>query len=180
MELARLNQEKTAILEVASTDGLTRIPNRAAFDQRLAEEFERARAKGHALNLILMDVDHFKRLNDTYGHQAGDQVLRAVADRLRIIAQDAGFVARYGGEEFALIVARETTEKVRALAEEIRKAVENTLVNHEGRQLSVTASFGLACPPPGRSFFTPQQLVKAADQYLYRAKQRGRNRVEPA
>ncbi len=178
METQRLQQEKAVILEVASTDSLTKVANRAAFDQRLGEELRRASETGRPLGLVIMDIDHFKKCNDTYGHRAGDCVLRQVGACLREVVRDVGFSARYGGEEFAVIVADEAAEAVRAMAEEIRKALEARVIKHDGRELRVTASFGVACVDSPSSTVMAEHLVQKADRQLYLAKQHGRNRVE--
>lgn len=176
-EASRLEREKREILEVASTDGLTSLANRAAFDKRLEEELSRSRATGAALSLILMDVDHFKRFNDTHGHQAGDAVLQAVAEAVRGVANPDGLVARYGGEEFAVIVLRKAGEELRALAEKIRSTIEARTVCHEGKTLRVTASLGVATVPPGKHDTDPREIIRLADERLYAAKRAGRNRV---
>jgi two-component system cell cycle response regulator len=177
-EVSRLHDEKKAILEVASTDGLTKIANRAAFDKRLVEEIDRARAKGHPIGLIVMDLDHFKIFNDTYGHQTGDEVLRHIGACLRDVAQPVGFPARYGGEEFVVIVAQKVEREIRELAEEIRRTIENRPVNHHEQELHVTASIGAVCMTDPSPSVTSEDLIEKADQLLYRAKNTGRNRVE--
>lgn len=176
-EASRLEREKREILEVASTDGLTSLANRAAFDKRLEEELSRSRVNGRPLSLILMDVDHFKRFNDTHGHQAGDAVLRAVAQAVRGVADPDGLVARYGGEEFAVIVLRKAGDELRALAEQIRSAIEARTVCHEGKCLRVTASLGAATVRPGDCDAGPREIIRRADERLYAAKRAGRNRV---
>jgi diguanylate cyclase (GGDEF)-like protein len=178
METERLQHEKAAILELASTDALTRVANRPAFDKRLDEELKRAYEMRHALGLIMMDVDHFKKFNDTYGHQAGDDVLRHVGDCLREVVRNVGFAARYGGEEFAVIVASEAATAVRNMAEEIRKAMEAQVVEYDKTKLRVTASFGAVCLRPQGTPVTAEQLIGQADRQLYKAKHNGRNRVE--
>ena len=180
LETLRLQQEKAAILELASTDALTRVANRQAFDKRLDEELKRANEKHRPLGLILMDVDHFKKFNDTYGHQAGDEVLRQVGCCLREVVRNVGFVARYGGEEFAIILANETADAVRAMAEDIRKAVESRSVSYKSGRLQVTASFGAVCTNPRTAAISVEQLISQADRQLYQAKHNGRNRVEMA
>lgn len=174
---SRLEEEKRSALQQASTDSLTRIANRAAFDQRLKTELDRAVAARKPLSLILMDVDHFKRFNDTHGHQAGDAVLCDVAACLQDVARGAALVARYGGEEFAVIVNQSAAE-VRGLAEQIRSAIERRSVEHAGKRMNVTASFGIADTTAGKSDVSPTQLVELADRQLYQAKRNGRNRVE--
>ncbi|MCG3129002.1 MAG: hypothetical protein CHACPFDD_03898 [Phycisphaerae bacterium] len=175
IENSRLQQEKRTIEQAAATDALTRIANRAAFDQRLTEELEKASRAGHQLGLIMMDVDHFKKFNDTHGHRAGDAVLQAVADTLRKTVGNAGMVARYGGEEFAVIVAHQTIEQVQQMAEDLRSAIQRQPIAHEEKLLRVTASFGGAVAAGAK---TPAQVIEAADKLLYDAKRNGRNRVE--
>ena len=177
-QVDQLNDERKAILEVASTDGLTKIANRAAFDKRLAEEFERAQSQGSSIGLIMLDLDHFKLCNDIHGHQAGDEVLRHVASSLKEVVQHVGFAARYGGEEFAVIVAQKAAQEIQELAENIRKTIADRPVKLDDEELRVTASLGAACIASASSSTVPEQLIKDADQHLYRAKHGGRNRVE--
>jgi len=177
-EINHLHDEKRAILEIASTDGLTKIANRAAFDKRLAEELDRARIESHPIGLIFMDLDHFKRFNNTYGHQTGDEVLRHVANCMNEVVQPVGFPARYGGEEFVVIVIRKTAEAIREMAEEIRKTIENRPLKQDNRELKITASLGAACIPSPTTSHTTRKLIEDADRCLYRAKFGGRNRVE--
>jgi two-component system cell cycle response regulator len=180
VEAERLHQEKRAILEVASTDGLTKVANRAAFDKHLDQELKQARAKRQPLGLIMMDVDHFKRVNDVHGHQAGDEVLRNVGACLASVVDNLGFVARYGGEEFVVVVTGETAERIRDLAQRIRQTLERIIVRHQECDLRLTASFGVAYADPCAADVTCKQLVEQADQQLYKAKRNGRNRVEAA
>ncbi|MFI7587465.1 diguanylate cyclase domain-containing protein [Spongisporangium articulatum] len=151
-----------AVRRSATTDGLTGLANRPRFDSTLA-----AMAAAGRGGLVLVDVDHFKAVNDTYGHQTGDQVLQAVAAVLVAAAPQGATVARYGGEEFAVLLPRERGAEV--LAEKLRQVVEAA-----PGPVPVTASFGVAELTPG---ITPAQLVAAADGALYRAKQEGRNQV---
>ncbi len=177
-QATRLEQEKAAILHEAAMDGLTGIANRTVFDRRLAAELSRATKVGGWVGLIMIDVDHFKKFNDTHGHQAGDEVLRAVGACLSEGARPNGVAARYGGEEFAIILSGGDARKTRALAESIRGAIERMIVRHGGKSLRVTASLGVACVEPKRGPVTGAQLVEAADRCLYQAKKSGRNRVE--
>ena len=177
VEAERLDRENRSIKEQAQLDALTKIGNRAAFDQHLLAAVNRAEQEGHRLGLIMMDVDHFKQFNDTHGHQAGDEVLRTVAQCLRQTAAETGFVARYGGEEFAVILANDAAERIGDLAEQIRVAVADTPANYGGRQLSVTASFGAVVATPKQESLTPERLIEVADAQLYAAKRSGRNRV---
>jgi two-component system cell cycle response regulator len=171
-------QEKTQQLEQrANTDALTRVANRAGFNDRLLKAFNGAAQGCGQVGLIMLDVDHFKRLNDTYGHQTGDAVLSQVGSCLKSIESKVRFAARYGGDEFAILVSDATGETVRALAEEVHRAIESMVVRADGRELRVTASFGATVVSPGADQHTPDTLVRQADQLLYRAKENGRNRV---
>jgi diguanylate cyclase (GGDEF)-like protein len=162
----------------ATRDALTGLANRRHFDSRLAAAWKAAGNAGHALTVMLIDVDHFKAYNDTYGHQAGDEALRAVARTLGAEAGKAGLLARYGGEEMALLAAGLGEREAEALASRMRKAVEALGVPHAGAPDigKLTVSIGGTCiePLPGRSATGALQL---ADQNLYAAKRLGRNRV---
>ena len=180
-ELMRLVHERTAQLEEANrrleelsfVDGLTEIANRRQFEQILDLEWRRAVRSGAPLSLILADIDHFKKFNDTYGHQAGDRCLRDVATLMDAIVQRAGDqVARYGGEEFAAMLPETEAEGAAAIAERMRQAVEG-LETEGGR---VTVSFGVATTI-ARDGATADALVAAADSALYEAKRAGRNLV---
>ncbi|HMQ15746.1 MAG TPA: GGDEF domain-containing protein [Phycisphaerae bacterium] len=178
--LQRANQQREAAIEAATVDGLTRLANRGAFDLRLVRDLDLARRQGLELGLILLDVDHFKRLNDTYGHRAGDAVLRAVGQCLAETVGDEGFVARYGGEEFIVLSHRLGRERFADLAERLRVAIARLSVQHDGQRLRVTTSLGVACVKPRSDAISPEQLLELADRGLYQAKRNGRNRVEIA
>lgn len=179
-EARQLNEEKKQILEVASTDSLTKIANRAAFERRLEEELESARAKSLLVGLLILDVDHFKMFNDTHGHQAGDEVLRVVAASIRDACGGGAFPARYGGEEFIAVLTAKSASQVAALAEKVRAAIESARVEWNGQKLSVTASVGLATASPAEAPVVGEKLIAEADERLYEAKHAGRNRVMPA
>lgn len=179
-EAHRLNLEKAALEEAASTDALTRLANRTTFDKQLREEIRRAREQHYSLGLIFMDLDSFKKLNDEFGHQAGDAVLRCVGGRLRDAVKGLGLAARYGGEEFVVMMAGRAAEDVRSTAEAIRRRMESRAVEYDGRELKVTASLGVACVEGPCEALTSEYLIEQADQQLYRAKREGRNRVAMA
>jgi diguanylate cyclase (GGDEF)-like protein len=162
--------------ELSRTDPLTALRNRRAFDTELASRFEHARRYARPLTLAMIDVDHFKRINDTYGHPAGDAVLRCVADILRKCSRQSDFVARYGGEEFAILLPETALFESLQFAEKIRAEVATASMG-EGMPERVTISVGLASTPH-TLFATAAELVAAADEALYRAKEKGRNRVE--
>jgi diguanylate cyclase (GGDEF)-like protein len=155
---------------LAAADGLTGVANRRTFDAQLAAEVDRSVRTGRPLSVILFDVDHFKRLNDTFGHQAGDEALRRVAATLSAAARGVDLVARYGGEEFVVILPETGLAEAAEAAERLRAAVEQVAVEPR-----VTASLGVATFPG--SALDPAGLVAAADEALYAAKQQGRNRV---
>lgn len=173
-ELEELNiQLKTASI----TDSLTQIKNRRYFDQRLATEYRRAYREGTPISLLILDIDHFKKINDTYGHQAGDEILKSLATTLSKIANRAGdTVTRYGGEEFTVILSKTSKEGAFLVAERILEDIKSSTIDWGGINISVTVSIGLAsCIPssPGKEAL----LLKEADEFLYLAKNNGRNQI---
>jgi diguanylate cyclase (GGDEF)-like protein len=161
----------------ALTDGLTGVGNRRDFDERLGLCLRDQPACPAPLALLLIDVDHFKRFNDTYGHLAGDECLKQVAATIRRVGRPNDFTARYGGEEFALILPDTTREDALLIAEQVRQAVESLdcrPVQDVGASLTVSIGVGVAA---AGATIQPQELVEAADRVLYLAKQRGRNCV---
>jgi len=156
---------------LAITDGLTGIKNHRAFQDQLELEWKRIARHGEPLSLVLLDVDKFKHYNDTYGHPAGDEVLKAVGKLLTAEARETDFVARYGGEEFVILLPRTDTERATAIAERFRAAFEKTT----WPMREVTASFGVSTSTPATT--NPATLIAAADQALYESKHGGRNRV---
>jgi diguanylate cyclase (GGDEF)-like protein/PAS domain S-box-containing protein len=166
-------EEANARLEaLATTDGLTGLLNQRAFGERLAEEFRRARRYGEPLSLILLDVDHFKTYNDSFGHLAGNAALKRLAEVLREHARETDLVARFGGEEFTLILPHTVGKEAVALAERLRSALEETVWN---AQYPITASFGVCTLTPETD--GPETLIARADAAMYCAKSDGRNRV---
>jgi diguanylate cyclase (GGDEF)-like protein len=159
-------------------DGLTGLPNRAAFDERLELEARRFHRYRRPVALLVLDLDHFKAVNDTYGHPTGDAVLQRVADLLRANTRDPDIPARYGGEEMVVILPETMLRPAIEVAERIRAAVEATRFDHEGRSIDLTVSIGVsACP---ECVDDPADLLRAADDALYQAKRDGRNRVATA
>lgn len=156
-------------------DGLTGCFRRGDFDERLRHEIVRAKTFKTPLTLLLLDIDHFKRLNDRYGHPFGDQVLRRVGELLNASVYDTDFVARYGGEEFVVVLPRAEPEGALRKAEAIRRAIEAEHFTLALETIRVTVSIGVAHFP--RDAATPDELVGQADAALYRAKSDGRNRV---
>lgn len=162
--------------EMAALDWLTRILNRRFGMRRLREEFSRSLRHGLALSVILLDIDHFKKVNDTYGHAAGDAVLKEVANQLKKNIRSGETVCRYGGEEFMVLAPGNDLHDGSVLCERIRKLIENTVVRWAGKDLRVTVSLGVATWPVIPASVV-NEIVSAADEALYFAKEAGRNRV---
>ena len=162
---------------IALTDGLTGVGNRRNFDQRLRRHLHQQTSAKAPLVLLLIDVDHFKRFNDTYGHLAGDECLKRVAAAIRTAARNEDFTARYGGEEFALILPATPAEDALLVAERVRQAVES--MDRGALQFSapLTVSIGVGIAAAGAAL-QPPELVESADRALYLAKQCGRNCVK--
>jgi two-component system, cell cycle response regulator len=172
-----LSDQNCKLTQQATTDALTGIGNRAAMERRLQEEVDNAIRQGQYLGVLMLDVDRFKRLNDTFGHQNGDEALRQIGSCLKRIAGDTRFAARYGGEEFVMIVANVTERQLREVAEEIRMGVQELRIPHGQKTISITASVGGSNLSPEHMHFDPKHLIEIADQCLYDAKHGGRNRV---
>lgn len=163
--------------EKATIDPLTNTSNRLAFDERIAIEYARWKRDNKALSLIVWDADHFKLVNDTFGHLAGDKVLRLIADTLNEHCRESDFVARYGGEEFVMILPGADCKAAFTIAESIRKAIETSNFSHDSKPVPITLSAGIA------EFETsdkPESVFERADAALYEAKRHGRNRCQLA
>ncbi|HTW83749.1 MAG TPA: diguanylate cyclase [Candidatus Sulfotelmatobacter sp.] len=161
---------------LATIDGLTAVDNRRAFDEHLEAELRNATRHEEPLALLLIDVDDFKRYNDTYGHLAGDETLQSVAAIIRsTLARPSDTIARYGGEEFAVLLPRTSASGAFTVAERIRTAVVAARRDHKTNRAThvVSISIGVAVTTTG----TPDALIAAADEALYRAKAEGRNRT---
>ena len=159
----------------ASTDGLTGLTNRRAFDEQLKRLLNETDRFGQPLALIVADIDHFKRINDTWGHEAGDDVLRWVARKLTEGVRNVDVCARYGGEEFAVLLPQTSLAGAADLADRLRHAVEARPVKFKGEEISVTISLGVASYP--EAVTARENLFRAADKALYDAKKAGRNCV---
>jgi diguanylate cyclase len=176
-EVIELKQNLEHVQKEALTDALTGIPNRKSFDSRLRGAAREARENDEPMSLLIADIDHFKRFNDTFGHQIGDQVLRIVARTLTDSVKGRDTPARYGGEEFAIILPQSSLKAASVVAEQIRVGLmRRRLVGRErgDNYGSVTLSFGAAQYRPGESL---DALVQRADAALYHAKRQGRNQV---
>ncbi len=167
--------ENRELQQQAMSDELTGIGNRKAFDQQLASEMERARRYGHPYSLLMMDIDHFKTVNDTHGHVAGDRVLQTVANTIRAQLRQCDFAARYGGEEFVVIAAETGLNGAGQLAERLRKAISQAATTSSNGDIRVTVSIGVVGIDKPTGAINPVNLLAAADRELYKAKDAERN-----
>ncbi len=176
-ENAQLLAERERLTVEASTDGLTGLANRRHLDEFLTEQFRISSRYGTPLSVIILDIDHFKKVNDTYGHPVGDQVLRNVAMALSQIVREADLCARYGGEEFVVVLPATALDGALDVAERVRSAIETNVMVAGGKKLSVTVSAGVNTYRKD-SQASADWLIKEADMALYDAKRSGRNRVQ--
>lgn len=177
-EHLRLNLQHT--MELAIVDGLTGLNNRRYLDNHLKILFDRAAVRGRPISICMTDIDRFKLVNDTYGHDVGDEVLREFAARIRSTVRGADLACRYGGEEFVVVMPDTSMELATSVAERLRAIIEDKPfhVRSIDRELSITASLGIATS--SGAFGAPDELLKQADRALYEAKHTGRNRVVAA
>ena len=175
-QLNEINRLQEELRDLAVRDGLTNLFNRRYLDETLERELARAKREGYPLSLVMIDIDHFKRLNDTYGHQAGDKVLRELAALLWGNIRTEDVPCRYGGEEFLVLLPRMPLEVALERAEAWRKTLQATRVPFGDFHLETTISCGLAAYPEHAR--THDELVRCCDEALYEAKRRGRNRCE--
>jgi len=163
-----------SLSEQALRDALTNLLNYQAFQEYLDKEVQRANRYGHGLCLIIADIDHFKDINDTYGHLAGDHILKVVAHYFQDSLRGSDMVARYGGEEFAMVLPETSKIDGMIVAERLRETIASLKIEYEGRTLSVTASFGVSSLDASRTV-DKIEFIKEADYALYQAKNAGRN-----
>jgi len=164
--------------QLAITDGLTGLYNHRHFQGLLKNELARAARYSYPIGLLLLDIDHFKIFNDTYGHQVGDEVLKAVANTINRNVRSTDAVARYGGEEMTIILPHTTLDSAGYVAEKIRRAVESLELPVEGKTVKITVSIGVSAFPDSAA--EQSQLIQEADSALYKAKENGRNQVQIA
>jgi diguanylate cyclase (GGDEF)-like protein len=169
-------QRFSSVKTMAIYDTLTNLYNRRSFEERLGTETQKSFYSGTPLSLVMLDIDHFKRVNDTFGHIEGDKVLCEIASLLKNSLRKIDTVARYGGEEFVLILPGAGLEESMMIAERIRRLVEKTRVQVGQVQINLTVSLGISNFPIHRPR-SKEELVKMADQALYDAKRGGRNKV---
>ena len=166
---------QSQLREQAIRDPLTNLFNRRYLDETLERELARAEREGYPLCIMMMDIDHFKTVNDTYGHEAGDVVLRTLADTVTADSRHGDFACRYGGEEFVLVMPNISPETAIERAIDLHREIEDLSIPYGRFNLSVTLSIGVACYPDHGE--TGDELIRAADQALYDAKHAGRNRI---
>lgn len=171
----RIAQRRAELVDLATTDPLTGLPNRRALRAGMTRELDHARRRGAPLSLILLDLDHFKAVNDEYGHLAGDLVLRQVGKILQSQVRSTDMAGRHGGEEFAVLLPDTGHDAALGTAERVRSALSHTPIEFQGHTVRVTASLGVVTYP--EHGLTSEELVRRADVALYAAKRAGRDRV---
>jgi diguanylate cyclase (GGDEF)-like protein len=177
LSLEKANRE---IKLLSRTDSLTGCYNRGHLNELLPRELKRAIRYKHSLSLAMCDIDHFKNVNDTYGHQCGDEVLKIFVKSITdLIRADTDWVARYGGEEFMLVLPETKLDDACGLAERLRNHIAEKVIETEEDRVRITASFGVTGfdATASSNSITPEALINTADKYLYEAKKQGRNKV---
>ncbi|MBI4404956.1 MAG: GGDEF domain-containing protein [Deltaproteobacteria bacterium] len=164
------------LFRAANIDSLTQLYNKKYLIDTLSKEFSFSKRNGQALSLMMIDLDHFKKINDTFGHIAGDLVLKSVGQYLIKHLRLENIAARYGGEEFAVILRNVNSDQALFIAERLRKAIESEKISYRGKDIEVTVSIGIATLE-NKNFETIEDLIQRADDYLYEAKEKGRNRT---
>ncbi len=175
-ELQQLREEVSLLREQVRTDALTGLYNYRFFSDTLPLEMERSRRSFQALSLIVLDIDHFKKFNDTWGHELGNQVLMLVANLLSLTIRKLDYACRFGGEEFVVLLPNTDLRQAKNVAERVREAIQNTPLVHGEQSLSVTASLGVDEFRANHSD-TPDGFIERVDALLYQAKRDGRNCV---
>jgi diguanylate cyclase (GGDEF)-like protein len=173
-----LKSANSRLAMMSRIDGLTKLLNRAYWEELFETEYMRQQRNAREMCLIMFDIDHFKKVNDNYGHQAGDDVIRAVSDAVRSNSRATDISGRYGGEEFAILLIDSDTQNTYLFAERLRHSIESTAVETEAGVLSVTVSLGVASYSPDYSHHG--QWIEAADKALYISKESGRNKTSIA
>ncbi len=165
----------TKLQELALRDGLTGLLNRRYWESCLEHEFARYQRYDNQVSLVMMDIDQFKKINDSFGHQAGEEVIRTAARLTEQLARETDFCGRYGGEEFAILLPDTSLEGAEQFAERLRESIERQQIEHQGTPLTFTVSVGVAGITPDIEKY--QDLIERADKALYRSKAEGRNRT---
>jgi diguanylate cyclase (GGDEF)-like protein len=172
IELESMNGQ---LRQLSKTDFLTQLNNRGSWEEALYHEFKRLKRSGHRSSLLMCDIDHFKRVNDTYGHAAGDAVIQAVASAVKKNLRETDLAGRYGGEEFAVLLVDTTEDQANYFAERLRKTVENLSIEYNQQILNATVSIGVAEFHDDMQEY--RQWLEASDSALYTSKASGRNQV---
>ena len=174
-EASELKSSMEAQRLEALRDALTELPNRAAYDDQIEAEFSRWRRHDRPLSISIIDIDHFKKINDTLGHLRGDKVLKLVAREISRRVRSEDFVARYGGEEFVVIMPDTDGDNAFTAMEKVRSAIEHCPFNFNNQRIPITASFGISSFSEGDEI---EACFERADRALYQSKRNGRNRIE--
>lgn len=172
----QLQRANSKLHIISQTDGLTGLLNRKHWEEGLLHEFKRFQRYQHTCSLLMFDIDHFKRINDTYGHPAGDEVIRQTAAALKDCVRDIDICGRYGGEEFTVILVDTNAEGATVVAERLRKTIESNTVYYDEHVINYTISLGIAEISDGIK--NPVEWIDSADRGLYRAKRAGRNQTQ--
>lgn len=175
--LSAIAINNTTLVEMTTTDIMTHLKLKHYFYNVLSEKLEYSATNKLPLCVMMMDIDFFKKINDTYGHACGDFVLQTVAKTISNGIRGEDLAARYGGEEFVVMLSNTDIEAARMIAERIRKNIEGNILEYDGSTMNVTISIGVSCFDPNNDKLTPKVLVEMADQALYISKRNGRNRV---
>ncbi|MFG1490546.1 GGDEF domain-containing protein, partial [Oceanospirillum sp. HFRX-1_2] len=170
--LEKANQE---LARLSRTDRLTGLNNRGHWEERLDQEFRRFKRSQTPSSLVMFDIDHFKQVNDTYGHQAGDEVIKLVASTLLKLQRETDISGRYGGEEFGIILLETNAEQAVIMAERLRVSLETSKVEYEGQSIQFTISLGVC--EIANEMTEYNQWLELADQALYSSKRNGRNQT---
>lgn len=168
-----LEKANSTLQAVSRIDHLTQLYNRGYWEQRLEEEFLRSQRTGQPCSLIMFDIDFFKNINDEFGHQAGDEIIRITADQVRNKIRGTDIPGRYGGEEFGIVLIDTVADDAQVMAERLRQAIGSLVVEYEGEEISYTISLGVAQIQPSMTMYA--QWLEITDQALYQAKHNGRN-----
>jgi len=171
-----LEESRRKLKVLAEIDGLTGIFNRNAIIGQLKKELYRSQRENNSVGILMLDIDNFKEINDTLGHQAGDTVMREFASRLKSLLRPYDEIGRYGGDEFLIVIPKATSENIGGIAERIRSSVESERIAYKGHNIKVTLSLGCAVSDQ-RSDLSADDLIAFGDLALYQAKTTGRNRV---
>ena len=172
-----LLSSKEDMKKLSHTDDLTQVSNRRRIMKKLAEEIQSHSRKKRPMSIAMLDIDHFKKVNDSFGHQCGDMILYEMAQMISGMLRDYDSIGRYGGEEFLIILPETTNEQAFKICDRIRIAAQDHIYNYKGRELQVAMSIGIAAKPAEENILM-NLIIKEADRCLYIAKETGRNRTE--